>query len=231
MTATERDRLLEMIRNPKPGSKVAAAKEFGIDLTLNFENLQLSPTQRLREMEDFSRSLEALRRGTHDVQPMTQLARSLRALVENGAEFVVIGAIAGAVHGSEQTATRDLDVCYERSPQNLERLVAALAPYHPRLRGTPETPAWAFDVRGLRNGMNFTLATDLAPIDLLGEVTGVGQFPEVRAGSTEMELFGIKCRVASLKTLIASKRAAGRAKDLLVLPELEALLEMNPKEE
>ncbi|MCI0410880.1 MAG: hypothetical protein L0191_20350, partial [Acidobacteria bacterium] len=87
-----------------------------------------------------------------------------------------------------------------------------------------------FDVRALKNGMNFTLATDLGAIDLLGEVSGVGQFSEILAGSTEMELFGIKCRVATLKTLVASKRAAGRPKDLLVLPELEALLEMNPEE-
>jgi len=79
--------------------------------------------------------------------------------------------------------------------------------------------------------MNFTLATDLGAVDLLGEVAGVGQFPAVLAGSTEMELFGIKCRVASLNTIITSKRAAGRAKDLLALPELEALLELDPKKE
>ncbi len=79
--------------------------------------------------------------------------------------------------------------------------------------------------------MNFTLTTDLGPLDLLGEVSGVGQFPEALAGSTEMELFGTRCRIATVKTMIASNRAAGRVKDLLVLPELEALLEVDPKEE
>ncbi len=160
---------------------------------------------------------------------MTQFDRSLRALVESRVKFVVIGAVAAAARGLEH-GTRDLDLCYERSPENLECLVAALAPHHPRLRGAPETQHWSFDVRALKNGMNFTLATDLGAIDLLGEVSGVGQFSEILAGSTEMELFGIKCRVATLKTLVASKRAAGRPKDLLVLPELEALLEMNPEE-
>ena len=62
MTATERDRLLEMIRNPKPGSKIAAAKEFGIDLTLNVERLCLSPTERLQKLEDFNDLLEEVRR-------------------------------------------------------------------------------------------------------------------------------------------------------------------------
>jgi predicted nucleotidyltransferase len=161
---------------------------------------------------------------------MTQLESTLRALTEQGVKFVVIGAVAAVARGSAHT-TRDLDVCYDRSPDNLERLVSALAPYHPRLRGGPEMSAWSFDIRALKNGMNFTLATDLGDVDLLGEVTGVGQFPALLEGSTEMELFGIRCRVASLKTLIASKRAAGRTKDLLMLPELEALLEIKPEDE
>jgi predicted nucleotidyltransferase len=161
---------------------------------------------------------------------MTQLERTLRTLTERGVAFVVIGAVAAVARGSAHT-TRDLDVCYDRSPDNLERLAAALAPHQPRLRGGPETSAWTFDIRALKNRMNFTLATALGDIDLLGEVTGVGQFSALLAGSTEMELFGIKCRVASLKTLIASKRAAGRTKDLLMLPELEALLEMKPEGE
>jgi predicted nucleotidyltransferase len=150
---------------------------------------------------------------------MTQLESTLRALTEQGVKFVVIGAVAAVARGSAHT-TRDLDVCYDRSPDNLERL-----------RGGPEMSAWSFDIRALKNGMNFTLATDLGDVDLLGEVTGVGQFPALLEGSTEMELFGIRCRVASLKTLIASKRAAGRTKDLLMLPELEALLEIKPEDE
>ena len=158
---------------------------------------------------------------------MTHLERTLRILVEHGVEFVVIGAVAAVARGASQD-TRDLDLCYERSRQNLERLAAALGPFHPRLRGAHEAPGWSFDVRALRNGMNFTLATELGAIDLLGEVSGVGRFSDVLAGSTELELFGIKCRVASLRTLIASKKAAGRPKDLLALPELEALLEMDP---
>jgi len=55
-----------MISHPQPGSKIAAAKEFGIDLTLNIENLQLTPTERLRELETFSRSLEELARSARD---------------------------------------------------------------------------------------------------------------------------------------------------------------------
>lgn len=66
MTATERDRLLEMIRNPQPGSKIAAAKEFGIDLTLNVRSLQLTPTERLQELEAFNRFLDEVRRAARE---------------------------------------------------------------------------------------------------------------------------------------------------------------------
>ena len=55
-----------MIRHPRPGSKIAAAKEFGIDLTLTFENLQLTPTERLRELEAFSGLGEEFERTTSD---------------------------------------------------------------------------------------------------------------------------------------------------------------------
>jgi hypothetical protein len=41
-----------------------------------------------------------------------------------------------------------------------------------------------------------------------------------------MNLFGMRCLVLSLEALIKTKRAAGRTKDLLVLPELEALHEV-----
>ena len=41
-----------------------------------------------------------------------------------------------------------------------------------------------------------------------------------------MNLFGLQCLVLSLDALIVAKRAAGRPKDLLVLPELEALREI-----
>jgi hypothetical protein len=46
----------------------------------------------------------------------------------------------------------------------------------------------------------------------------------------EMEIFGITCRFLTLEGLIKAKRAVGRAKDLRVLPELEALLEIRKRE-
>jgi hypothetical protein len=51
MTREERIRLTQLIVEPPPGSKLAAAKEYGIDLTLLVESLELTPTERLRRLD------------------------------------------------------------------------------------------------------------------------------------------------------------------------------------
>jgi hypothetical protein len=50
MTKTERDQLTRLIASPPAGSKIAAAKEFGIDLTLLVRMLELTPTERLQNL-------------------------------------------------------------------------------------------------------------------------------------------------------------------------------------
>jgi hypothetical protein len=65
-------------------------------------------------------------------------------------------------------------------PENIERLVSALSPYHPRLRGAPDGLPFLFDVETLSNGMNFTLATDLGDIDSWSSVRS-GRVPGCRA--------------------------------------------------
>lgn len=77
----------------------------------------------------------------------------------------------------------------------------------------------------MQNKTNFTLVTDIGDIDLFGEVSGVGSYSEVFANSSILKLFGCDVRVLSLEDLIKAKKAAGRPKDLFVLPQLETLQE------
>ena len=156
---------------------------------------------------------------------MIRLQQAVELFGENEIEFVIVGGIAITLHGSSYL-TADLDLCYNRSKDNLERIAAALSPHRPRLRGAPEGLPFVWDAETLRRGMNFTLTTDLGDIDLLGEVAGVGGYEEARAASVAFTLYGHEAHVLSLAALIRSKRAAGRPKDLLVLPELEALREV-----
>ena len=67
--------------------------------------------------------------------------------------------------------------------------------------------------------------TDIGVLDLLGEVRGVGFYEDVLAGSTMYKLFGYQFPVIDIGKLIAAKRTAGRPKDLIVIPELEAIQE------
>jgi len=54
----------------------------------------------------------------------------------------------------------------------------------------------------------------------------LGSYEEAVEFSEEMEIFGFPCNVLTLEGLIKTKQATGRAKDLRLLPELEALLEI-----
>ena len=67
---------------------------------------------------------------------MTKFRELLRRLTDAQVELVVIGGLAVISHGHART-TLAIDVCYARTPENLRRLVAALSPIHPRLRGAP----------------------------------------------------------------------------------------------
>jgi predicted nucleotidyltransferase len=155
---------------------------------------------------------------------MIHFQAALKALIEREVNFVIVGGYAATLHGASYL-TRDLDICYERTPENMKRVVSALQPYHPQLRGAPPNLPFIFDIKTLSQGMNFTLQTDLGAIDLLGRLDGVGEFPEIACDAISVLSFGMECKVASLDSLIRSKRASGRAKDLNVLPELEVLKE------
>jgi len=73
--------------------------------------------------------------------------------------------------------------------------------------------------------LNFTLATTLGDLDLLGEVVGGGNYRDLLRHSFDVEAFGATFKCVDLPTLIRLKRAAGRPKDLESIAELLVLLE------
>ena len=154
----------------------------------------------------------------------TDPIRLIEVLSTGGVAFVIIGGIAANLHGARRT-TLDLDVVYDRAPENSARLVSALAPLRPYLRGAPAGLPFSFDAATVTRGLNFTLTTDLGDLDLLGEVAGGGGFAAVDGGAQSVRIGDAECRLISLAVLIHLKRAAERAKDREALAELEALLE------
>lgn len=156
---------------------------------------------------------------------MIELEPQISLLMKYSIDFIIVGGTAVVAHGADYL-TNDLDVCYSRTDDNLEKLALALKSVNARLRGAPLGLPFILDARTLKSGLNFTFETDIGPLDLLGEVLGVGGYKEARDKALTFELFGYQVLILALDKLIAAKRAAGRPKDLVILPELEAIQEI-----
>ena len=155
---------------------------------------------------------------------MTRFRELLKILADANVEFIVVGGVAAFAHGASR-ATQDLDVVYRRTPENLQRIVNALSAYQPYPRGAPPGLPFKWDDRTVRFGTNFTLHTTLGEIDLLGEITGGGNFEALAPHTQSVVVHGTACRCLELDQLIHVKRAAGRPKDFEAIAELEAIRE------
>jgi predicted nucleotidyltransferase len=129
----------------------------------------------------------------------------LRALLEHGVEFVVIGGVAVQTHGHVRV-TRDLDIVPAPDLLNLSRLSDALAAL-----------SAAADPHVLKRAPHLHLMTDAGPLDLLhaGLAPGLPKtYEELRGRAVELDWEGHIVAVAGLDDLIRMKRIAGRDVDL-----------------
>ena len=159
---------------------------------------------------------------------MTDFRALLTLLAGARVEFIIVGGAAATAHGSARL-TQDLDVVYRRTQENVTRLIQALAPNEPYLRGAPPGLPFSFDEKTVWNGLNFTLTTNVGALDLLAEITGGGAYDDLFPYSISLRLYGVECLCLGLERLIYVKRATGRLKDLEALAELETILEEQRK--
>lgn len=148
----------------------------------------------------------------------------LTVLVNEGVAFVVVGGLAANYHGSP-TVTRDVDICYERSDDNLARLAVVLESLNAHLRGVEEDVPFRLEPATLRAGDTFTFSTDLGALDVIGTPAGTRGYDELVRNAEAMGVGVVTVRVAALQDLIRMKRAAGRPKDRVELEILGALAE------
>lgn len=159
-----------------------------------------------------------------DLGPSLRLRELLEVLDRHAVDFIVIGGIAGIIHGSAYP-TYDFDVLYARDEKNLERMAAALRDLHVTLRNAPPDLPFQIDARTLAAGCNFTFESDLGSFDILGEADGMRSYDRMRMDAKPDTAWGFPIRVASIDDLIRMKRAAGRAKDRLMVEELVVIAE------
>lgn len=161
---------------------------------------------------------------------MINLFEVARRLSQANVEFVIVGGIAIRSHGGNYI-TEDLDICYARTRDNLKKLAAVLAPLNPRPRGFDEDLPFVFEWSTLQNGTNFTFATSMGNVDLLGEVAGIGSYQDLVKESFTVDLNGFPAKILSIPALIVAKQTAGREKDQAGLKVLYALRDAELEEE
>jgi hypothetical protein len=155
-------------------------------------------------------------------RPPLSADQILHRLVGRGVDFVVIGGIAAVLQGSARN-TFDLDICLATDDANVAALGDVLTALGARLTGADEGVPFVPDARTLRQIELLTLVTSLGELEVLSRPSGGPAYQELRRNADRYDVGGFNVLVASIDDLIAMKQAAGRAKDLLDVEELEAI--------
>ncbi|MCL2778104.1 MAG: hypothetical protein FWD73_08880 [Polyangiaceae bacterium] len=144
----------------------------------------------------------------------------LRSLQQAEVEFVIVGAHALAAHGLSR-ATGDLDVFVEPTPDNANRILAALRAFGAPLdqHGVTRSDFEASDTV-------YQIGLPPRRIDLMTSITGVS-FDEACGSRMIVEVEGMQLPVLGRQALLRNKRATGRAKDSVDADMLEKL--QNPR--
>src|SRR5438552_2374676 len=103
--------------------------------------------------------------------PPSELTTLLHDLAAASIDFVVVGALAAVAQGAPIT-THDLDIVHERSPANVDRLLAFLGSVGARYRERPGLPTR----EALLGPDHQLLLTDKGPLDVLGAIEGGRDF-------------------------------------------------------
>ena len=151
-------------------------------------------------------------------------------LAAHGVEFIVVGGQAEVLMGGSRV-TYDVDLCYRRSSDNLERLATALGTLSLTLRGAPPDLKFRLDSQALALGQNYTFEVDGEyPLDLLAYLEPVGTYEDLLPHAETISIGGRPIPVIGLRDLIRIKRYLGRPKDRESLLQLEAIERLREQE-
>lgn len=141
----------------------------------------------------------------------------------HGVRYVVIGAFAAIAQQAPIPPTRDIGLTPDRSRANLKRLSNALRELGARVRteGVPEGLPFDHDGGSLGAVDIWNLVCAYGEFDISFTPSGIDAgFPELLPRAHRVRVEGVEVLVADLDDVIRSKEAAGRSKDVAVLPVL-----------
>jgi hypothetical protein len=151
-------------------------------------------------------------------------ATSIVAILNKHAvRYIVIGAFAAIVQRAQIPPTRDIDFTPESSRANLENLSAALKELKARIRTDTVPGGLALDHDGasLGDAAVWNLICPDGEFDLsFAPAAFAGGYADLAPRARLVSVEGVEVLVADLSDVIRSKEAAGRPKDLRVLPVL-----------
>jgi hypothetical protein len=163
----------------------------------------------------------------------------LETLARHQVTYVLVGGLACQAQGSTRF-TADLDFCPAWTPENLDRVAAALRELGARLKigeGSIDTLEIAVDGQMIRRMELGPWRTTAGDIDVLLGIPhssrwDLARYDKLIENASVIELEGQRVLVAALEDIIRSKEIADRAKDRAALPELRDLrdrqLEVEP---
>jgi hypothetical protein len=151
----------------------------------------------------------------------------LRVLLRHGVDFFVVGGVAAQLEGAP-ILTLDLDVLFDKTSENLARLLSALQELHAHYRD-PAGRHIEPDLAKLETLRLHLLLTDLGALDVLGEIGAGLTYQDLAGRTVSYELGESKVRVLELGAVIETKEHANREKDRAVLPVLRQTLAMKSR--
>ncbi len=154
---------------------------------------------------------------------MNDFLKIIEQLQKADVNFVVVGGLAAAVHGSSML-TQDVDICCDFSIDNLLNLQTALANYKPVHRMDNKKSRFTEKKSQLSKFKNIYLNSSLGQLDCLSEIKGIGKYKAVLAFSEIITINSMPCKILSIIGLIKSKKSLNRPKDKLAVIELKAIL-------
>ena len=155
--------------------------------------------------------------------PPLRASALIEVLNRHGVRYVVIGAFAAIAQQAPLAATRDVDFTPDDSSDNLERLSGALKELGARIRtdGSPEGLKLDHDARSLGASSAWNLICAAGEFDISFRPSGFDTgYSGLVARAHLVRVETVDVMVADLEDVIRSKEAAGRPKDLQVLPTL-----------
>ncbi len=157
-----------------------------------------------------------------------QFRAVLEILAKHEVQFIVVGGLAGVLHGAPIT-TQDVDIVYSLALENQQRLLGALQELDAEFRADPRRIKPNLSHLATRGQKLFS--TRLGDLDCLATIEDETTYEDLLPHVDFMTLDGLELRVISLPRLIEVKEKLTRPKDQLAVLQLRATLDERNKRE